>query len=216
VSNPFAALNTAMNSPLLTLPACSGGLKPYTAATPCANKLTGSQKSSPNPITQSGVYFFSDLPLAGGGSLFTCTVGAPGCSGVTTNVSATIILLPGASLNMSGNSSINITAPTTVPLASSLPAQLNSVAMRNLLVDMAIFDPETSPKIAGGSTMGGSGVFYLPFANPLNFQGNSTSAGSTCTEVIAASINFAGTPNLDNSGCPDSIKPKSKFVALVQ
>jgi len=139
--------------------------------------------------------------MGGNGSLTT----APG-------VSATIILVPGASLTMAGGSSFNITAPTAAP--SALPSQLQSVS--SFLANMAIFDTETSPKITGGATMGGTGVFYLPNANPLNYQGSSTSSGSTCTEVIAASINFQGTPNFDNSGCPDNIKLKSQVVVLVQ
>jgi hypothetical protein len=81
---------------------------------------------------------------------------------------------------------------------------------------MALFDTETSPKIGGTTTMSGSGVFYLPNADPLNFQGNPTSSASTCTEVIAASITFSGTPNLDNSGCPQNILLKSQFVVLEQ
>jgi hypothetical protein len=115
---------------------------------------------------------------------------------------------------MTGNSLMNILAPTSAPLASALPAQFGSVA--DLLSNMAIFDPETSPKLGGTSTMSGSGVFYLPNASPLNYQGNSTSASSTCTEVIAASINFSGTPNFDNSGCPSNILLKSQVVLLVQ
>jgi hypothetical protein len=203
VIDPFSALVSAMTSPSkLTLTTKCSGLQPYTASNPCANSLSGSQKSSPNLITQSGVYFFSDLQLTGGGSLST-----------STNISATIILLPNATLSMTGNSSFNITAPTTAPPASSLPSQLQSVA--NLLKDVAIFDTETSPKIGGTSIMSGSGVFYLPNANPLNYQGNPTSSG-TCTEIIAASIQFSGTPNFDNSGCPDDIKLKSRLVVLVQ
>ena len=62
--------------------------------------------------------------------------------------------------------------------------------------------------------MGGSGVFYLPNANPLNFQGNPTASVSTCTEVIAASIQFSGTPNFDNSGCSNNIKLKSPACSI--
>ena len=221
VIDPFSGLKSAITSlSNVTWPPCSG-LTPYTASNPCVNKLPSSQQSRSNAITQSGVYFFSDLTLTGGGNLFTCTVGNPdpGCSGVTQNVSATIILLPNpnpskSALSMTGNSFLNITAPTTAPSASALPSQLGSVA--NLLANMAIFDFETSPKIGGTSTMSGSGVFYLPNANPLNYQGNSTSSISTCTEVIAASIKFSGTPNFDNSGCSDNIKLKSQVVILVQ
>ena len=200
VIDPFSALTSAMTG--LTMPTCSPKttLKSYASGN-CAND-PGNINSNLQ-ISSSGVYFFSGIKLAGGGSITTAQ-----------GVSATIILLPGTSLSMTGNSSINITAPTTAPSASALPGQLSSVA--SLLADMAIFDTETSPKIGGTSTMSGSGVFYLPNANPLNFQGNPTSSVSTCTEVIAASIQFSGTPNFDNSGCSSSIIPKSQLVVLVQ
>jgi hypothetical protein len=230
VIDPFSALKSAMSN--LTLPPCKNynpnpnkknpKLFPYTASTPCANDAndpTNFTSNGDNAITTSGVYFFSTLTLTGGGILHTCTVGDPdpACSGVTQNVSATIILLPNpnsksALLSMTGNSSINITAPTTAP--SALPGQLGSVA--NLLKNMAILDLETSPTIGGTSTMSGSGVFYLPNADPLNYQGNPTSSSSTCTLVIAASIKFSGTPNFDNLGCPDDIIPKSQVVVLVK
>jgi Flp pilus assembly protein TadG len=205
VIDPFSALISAMTSPSnLTLPPCPGktfASIPYATGSCAYNGIT---INSATPITASGVYFFSGaLKLSGNGSLTT----NPG-------VSATIILLPGATLSMTGTSSFNISAPMTAPSASALPSQLGSVA--NFLTDMAIFDLETSPKIGGTSTMSGSGVFYLPNANPLNYQGNPTSASSTCTEVIAASIQFSGTPNFDNSGCPPNILLKSQLVALVQ
>jgi hypothetical protein len=201
VIDPFSALASAMTG--LTIPTtCSPKttLQSY-ASGHCTNN-PGNINSNLQ-ITSSGVYFFSGITLAGGGSITT----AP-------SVSATIILLPGTQLKMTGNSSINITAPTTAPSASALPGQLASVA--SLLADMAIFDTETSPKIGGTSTMSGSGVFYLPNANPLNYRGTSTSSVSTCTEVIAASIQLSGTPHFDNSGCPSSIIPKSHLVVLVQ
>src|SRR6516225_44991 len=181
VIDPFSALTSAMTG--LTMPTSSPKttLKSYASGN-CAND-PGNINSNLQ-ISSSGVYFFSGIKLAGGGSITTAQ-----------GVSATIILLPGTSLSMTGNSSINITAPTTAPSASALPGKLASVA--SLLADMAIFDTETSPKIGGTSTMSGSGVFYLPNANPLNFQGNPTSSVSTCTEVIAASIQFSGTPNFD-------------------
>jgi hypothetical protein len=201
VIDPFSALTTAISG--LSLPNCTGStLQPY-ATGHCANN--NKTLNSATTLTVSGVYFFSGgLSLGGNGSLAT----APG-------VSATIIVLPVSgnktSLKMAGGATFNITAPTTAP--SALPSQLASVA--NLLKNMALFDPETSPQTTGTSTMAGSGVFYLPNANPLVWQGTSTGQVSTCTEVIAASIKLAGTPNFNNQGCDPSILLKSQIVELV-
>jgi hypothetical protein len=81
---------------------------------------------------------------------------------------------------------------------------------------MNIVDLETSPKTGGTTNINGSGVYYFPNANPLTFQGSPTDNAAHCTEVIAASIQFSGTPNLDNTGCPSNIVPTSKFVVLEQ
>lgn len=200
VIDPFTALDTAMNG--VSLSACGGAtLTAYTAAKPCANKNFST--NSPISITTSGVYFFSgNLKLTGTGAIATAS-----------GVSATIILLPGASLSMVGGTSLNITAQTTVP-TSELPTALQSVA--GLLADMAIYDVESgTPKINGGATITGNGVLYFPNAS-LNFQGDPTVSPSSCAELIAGSIQFSGTPYFSNSGCPPSVTPKSLYVALVQ
>jgi hypothetical protein len=202
VLDPFSAVITAIKN--LTLPKCKGSTLQSYATGQCANdNIT---INSATTLTVSGVYFFSGgLSLGGNGSLAT----GPG-------VSATIIVLPvsgkNAALKMAGGSTFNITAPVAAPSGSAIPTALGSVASK--LANMAIFDPETSPQITGNATMSGSGVFYLPNA-ALNYQG-SPSSTSTCTEVLAASIQFSGTPNFDNSGCPNSIKLTSQRVLLVQ
>ncbi|MDP2354548.1 MAG: pilus assembly protein TadG-related protein [Beijerinckiaceae bacterium] len=202
--NPYELLTNSING--LTLSPCSGStLRPYEGFNCANNNVT---INSATTLDTSGVYFFSGgLTLGGNGALST---------GV--GVTATIIIIPDGtktSLKMAGGSTFKISSPATAPSASAVPGALSSV--RYLLANMAIFDPELSPQIVGGATMTGSGVFYLPNA-ALNFKGDSTSTStpSTCTQVIAASIQFTGTPTLDNTGCPESIKIKSQVVALVQ
>ena len=203
ITDQFAALTTAING--LTLTACNPNGPPYQPYATGLCAYDSQNINSQTSLTQSGVYFFSGgLSLGGNGSLATAT-----------GVSATIIVLPVSgnktSLKMAGGATFNITAPTTAP--SALPSQLASVA--KLLKNMALFDPETSPQTTGTSTMSGSGVFYLPNAT-FKFQGTSTGQVSTCTEVIAASIQLAGTPNFNNSGCDPSILLVSQIVKLVQ
>lgn len=230
VIDPFSALTSAISG--LTLTACGSKLQPYVTIDPvtspghCANN--NKTFNSVTSITDSGVYFFSGgLSLGGNGGLRTCTGVASDPDPVCTTaaqlkkglITATIIVLPVSgnktTLKMAGGSVFNIAAPTTAPSApSGIPSQLASVA--NLLSNMALFDPETSPQTTGTSIMSGSGVFYLPKANPLNWQGTSTGNVSTCTEVIAATITLSGTPNFNNQGCPTSILLTSQIVELVQ
>src|SRR5207249_2796278 len=145
---------------------CGSTLQPYATSVlgpgHCANN--NNNITSPTSLTESGVYFFSGgLSLTGGASLRTCTgvVNDPDPVCTTSaqlakgKITATIIVLPVSgnktSLKMAGNSSFKITAPTTAPSASAIPSQLASVA--NLLSNMALFDPETSPQTTGTSTM---------------------------------------------------------------
>jgi hypothetical protein len=213
VPDPFSALDTAMTKPTpLTLTSCgkNAPLTAYTAGTPCAN-----DGSTLGAITTSGVYFFSDLNLNGGGTLFTCTTTSPApCNGKA--VSATVILLPGATLRMTGTSVLAIAAQSTVS-SSSLPSQLSSVADK--LGEVAFYDIESgTPKINGNPTISFDGVLYVPNMN-LSANGHPTitplNPNSKCTELFAASIEFVGTPHFDNSQCPSSIVPKSQLVRLV-
>jgi Flp pilus assembly protein TadG len=198
VPDPLAALNTAING--LTLPNCTGTApQAYTAASKCANK----NFSTNTPVSlASGTYFFSgNLKLTGNGALNTVTGGA-----------TTIILLPGASLSMTGTSTLSLIAQTTVP-TSQLPVALQPYA--GLLGGVSLFDPETgSPTITGNNTNTAYGIMYLPNA-AVTFAGNS-SVTTSCMEIIAASIEFSGASNLVNSGCPAAIIPVAQIVQLVQ
>jgi Flp pilus assembly protein TadG len=207
VTDPFVPLDTAMTSPSnLTLSKCKGSaLVPYTTGTPCANDTVNINAAT--TISTSGVYFFSgNLSFNGNGSLTT----GPG-------VTATIILLPGASLSMVGGSSITITAQASVP-TSELPSQLQSNA--SLLSDMAIYDTESgTPKINGNPAITVDGVFYAPNMN-LSFKGHPTinpvNTVNNCSELIAASIELVGSPQFKDSGCSPSVVPQSYYVSLVQ
>jgi hypothetical protein len=215
----------------LTMPDCSGStLTPYTASSQCANK-----KGFNGPIAKAGggfagVYFFNSLDLTGTNQIWTCVPNDPdptrlaACAGAgfsgSTPVTATIILLPGTSFKLEGNSVMAITAPntTTGPPDSSLPSQLQSSSCSTcpgLLADMAIFFLDASPQTGGTTSLSWNGVLYAPNAS-FNTKGTSNATVPTCTELIAATITFAGTSNFGNSGCPISVIPKSQVVALVQ
>jgi Flp pilus assembly protein TadG len=199
VINPFSALDTAMNALNTSAWGNCSSLTPYTASNPCKNSGGGT-------ITTNGVYFFSGLSLNGQNSLSTAT-----------NVQATIILLPGSSLRMVGGTSIDITAQSTV-LTSQLPPGLQSVA--SLLSDVAFYDTESgTPKINGNPNITFGGVFYVPNMD-LSFKGHPsitpTNTVNNCSELIAASIEFVGSPTYSNTGCASSVVPRSQYVALVQ
>lgn len=211
VPNPFSVLDGVT---LPTLAKCSGSaLTAYTAATPCRNdkfKLTGNASASPPPLT-GGVYFISDT--------FTLT------GGVSISGTALFILLPGASLKVTGNSALNLTGNPSVA-ASQLPSALQPYADK--FANMAlykVFDPDTSKNGPNDIQLGGTsginlkGTMYLPSAN-VTFQGDPTVniAGAKCGELIAKSVAFNGNATFDTTGCPSQTKPliSNQYVQLVQ
>ncbi|TWB88458.1 putative Flp pilus-assembly TadE/G-like protein [Bradyrhizobium macuxiense] len=223
VQNPYAALDGALttlcgSSPALPtkcgLPVCTGlGLVAYTASTPCTNdnlhitsngaiSLNGAA-STCTPTTSFCVYFIS-------GTLK--ITGTPTISGT-----ATFILLPGATINNQGNAVINIAGPSTAP--SSLPAALQSSA--SLFQYMSMYDASAAPVQFGGNTnINLTGTIYAPNA-AVTFQGNPTinmGNGTSCGQLIAASVAFNGNATLDSSGCPSQVQVKSppQYVQLVQ
>jgi len=213
-TNPYAALDTAIAG--LSLPNCSGGgggsLTAYTAATPCKNNNVTLNGNTPITAT-GGVYFISGQLRLNGTS--TSIVG-----------DALLIMLPGSSLSMRGGTTINLSGPSSIS-ASQLPPSLRPYASTSaggngLLDNMVIYDAETKPPAAGGSssmTFGGNsnitlqGTIYAPNV-AITFQGNPTIR--SCGEIVAASIAFNGNATFTNTGCSSASKPSSIYVSLVR
>jgi hypothetical protein len=213
IPDPFAALDSALitlcgANPSLPakcgLPKCpSSGLFAY-AGNACVND--GSKTKGNTAVTLTpGVYFISGtLTLTGGSSL--------------TGTGVTLILLPGANIDTKGGGTLTITGPTTAPSASSLPTALQPDA--SLFRYMAIYDASNTPvQFGGNSNINLTGNIYAPTA-AVTFQGNPTISlgnGTSCGELIAASIAFNGNATFDSSGCPTATKVSvPQYVQLVR
>ncbi|MBR1188862.1 pilus assembly protein TadG-related protein [Bradyrhizobium sp. AUGA SZCCT0160] len=207
IPNPFAALD-AVTVPALAK--CSGSaLTAYSAATPCRNDKFKLEGNGTGPTLTGGVYFISDT--------FTLT------GGVSISGTALFILLPGASLKVTGNSALNLTGNPSVA-ASQLPSALQPHA--GLFANMALYkitDPDTKKNGPNDVQLGGTsgielkGIMYLPSAN-VTFQGNPTLnlAGGACGELISKSVAFNGNATFDTTGCPSQTKlASSRYVQLV-
>lgn len=208
VRDPLSGLNSAMSS-LSTASftaSCNTTAQPtaYDATHKCYNNTgNGANKFNFGNTTYplNGVYFFNGSLTISGSAVITGT--------------ATLILLPGSSLTINGNPTIQLTALSSVTTAQ-VPAALTSVV--SLMSNLLIYDPQTtsgnqSVKISGNSTSSFTGITYLPNADVV-YQGSTVS--STCVEVIAKGVTLSGNSNFDNSGCPASSKIVSQYVRLVQ
>jgi Flp pilus assembly protein TadG len=195
--NPLSGLDSTMSS-LSTSNfsgQCSSSPQAYGSGSACYNKTFTFGNQSYN---LSGVYFFSGALKIQGNATITGT--------------ATLILLPGASLTITGNPTIQINALASVS-TTQVPAALASVV--NLLGGLLIYDPETSSnvKITGSSTSYFNGITYIPNSD-VTYQGSTQSYG--CVELIAKGVTLSGNSDFDNSGCPASVRAQSQYVRLVQ
>jgi hypothetical protein len=217
-ANPFAPLDAALTSmcganPGLPakcgLTACKTGTKtaplvPYTTANPCVNDGVKTTGNTAVTLT-AGVYFISGtLTLVGGSSV--------------TGTGVTFILLPGSTIDTKGGGILNLSGPTTAPSASSLPAAFQSNAF--LFQYMSIYDASaTAVTFGGNSNINLTGNIYAPNA-AVTFQGNPTinvGNGTSCGQLIAASIAFNGNATFNSSGCPAKVALLADhYVQLVQ
>ena len=180
-------------------------LTAYTAATPCTNNNFTTKGNTAVTLTP-GVYFISGtLTLKGGSSI--------------TGTGVTFILLPGATIDTKGGGTLTLTAPTTAPSTSSLPASLQPDA--SLFQDMAIYD----------ASVGGRAIRWKqqhqPHRKHVRAERGSDVPGQSddkrerhVATLIASSIAFNGNATLNfdfnNQDCPAAIQPNSQYVQLVQ
>jgi hypothetical protein len=217
--NPLSALDTAISSLKTTdfpdnvcaVPSGSSpiALPAYGSPKKCYYDLNVSNIQNKN-YTLNGVYFIADGQLKIQGNL---------------TGTATLIFLPakftgstdaGGTLVVSGNPTIQLTAPSTIT-ASQVPVPLGTTANLNLLGGIVIYDPEVSSnlKITGSSTTYFNGITYAPNAD-VTYQGNTTQTAS-CNEVIAKGVTLSGSSNFDNSTCPvTNPAAVTHYVRLVQ
>jgi hypothetical protein len=164
-----------------------------------------------------GVYFFDGQINIGGNDTIQNT----------TNGTATLIFLPatflnpGGSLRVTGNPTIQLTAPNLSQLSSmQVPAALATSTIQKLMIDLLIYDPEAgNVKLVGDSSSYFNGTVYAPNAD-VTYGGNSSASApvSGCYQVIAKGVTFSGNTNLDESKCQsdNAVQPNVFTVRLVQ
>jgi hypothetical protein len=203
VPNPLSGLDSAMSS--LTASnfsgnQCnSGGLPVAYDNSSCYNG--GFSFKSNNSYNLNGTYFFNGPVTIGGSATITGT--------------ATLVLFGSATLTISGNPTIQLTAEKS----PTVPPALSSV--QSLMTDLLIYDPEPYSKngvnVTGNSTSYFNGIVYVP-NSPVTYTGNSQLTSSGCSEVIAYAVTFSGNTNLDETKCiqDGAGMPPIQYVSLVQ
>jgi hypothetical protein len=148
-----------------------------------------------------GTYWVTDgdLSLQANGILecTSCTGGA----GVTIILTTTSTSGTIGNFNMTSNSTLNLTAPSTATLGGV------SIAGMLILQDNATAIGAGVRYTSGGSTFIGGpgsvagGLIYTPHQS-FNMQGN---PNSSCAVLIADTVQLQGTPTFSDAGCPNSL-----------
>ncbi|MDA9430490.1 hypothetical protein XH88_01545 [Bradyrhizobium sp. CCBAU 51627] len=142
---------------------------------------------------------------------------SPGCysgsitvnAGATLNLSPGIYYLDGANLSVAGNATITGTGVTLVFTGSGSNWGTASIGS-NAIIDLTaptsgstrgivMYGDRNMPvgtafNLTGGGTQNFGGAIYLPKAN-LSFSGGN-GASTSCTKIIADTMTFSGTSNL--------------------
>jgi Flp pilus assembly protein TadG len=123
--------------------------------------------------------------------------------GTVTGTGVTLVLLGSSSLSINGGT-VNLSAPSD-PRTPTSP--LNGV----LIDDQAT----GAVNINGNGTVKLTGAMYFPNAD-VSFGGTVQPTNTTCSEVIAKTLNMTGSAYLSTAGCDPSVVAHTQVVALVQ
>ncbi|MHC2281298.1 Flp pilus assembly protein TadG [Bradyrhizobium diazoefficiens] len=188
-----ASFNTRIGNTPLSCPAQADG---WQHCTPNSSG-TGAYGSFPNVsgnakyILDPGTYIFYN---AG-------TIQITGGQLKGTNV--TLVLLGTTSLKINGGT-VNLSAPTTNTFSS---------ALNGVLIDA----PQATGNINinGNGTVQLGGAMYFPKAD-VSLGGTAQPTNTTCSQVIAKTLNMSGGAYLSTQGCPPATVIYTQVVALVQ
>jgi Flp pilus assembly protein TadG len=147
-----------------------------------------------------GTYFFNNVNININGGTVDCPTCTP-WSG--TGLGVTLVLLGTSSLSISGSTNVSLSAPGTNTFSSDL---------NGVLID----DQATGAvHINGNGAVQLAGAMYFPNTD-VSFGGTAQPANTTCSEVIAKTLNMTGSAYLSTDGCVPSTIAYSQVVALVQ
>jgi hypothetical protein len=170
-----------------------------------SNKLQVNASSTYNHSTDTGVICFSDMTLNGNVTLgdnaiyiidsgdlsigSQANVSCAHCTFVLTNSSSGTSGVQIGNVNINGGAQLNLTAPTTGPMANILMYQDRR----------ANSGSSQSNQINGNSASTFTGAFYFP-TRILDINGTSN-LNFTCAQFVARTVNFSGNGSITNT-CP--------------
>jgi Putative Flp pilus-assembly TadE/G-like len=180
--------------------------------------LSGNRSASFAPSSSGVMVFCNGLSISGNSSV-TLAAGTyivdrgsfsiSGNSSISGTAGVTIILTSStgsnyATASISGGSNVNLTAPTSGPLAG-----------------MAVYQDRNAPSSGSDSFSGGTnqnitGAVYFPNQS-VTFSGGTTTGGAICTQLIASTITFNGNAAFKNNCQGTGVRAiAGSFIQLVE
>ena len=198
-TNPLQGLDTASFNNR------TGSTSPPTCPAPGAGKcyaLTPNSTGAYGSLTvgngdtatfAAGTYFFYDATIKITG-------------GTVTGTGVTLVLLGDSSLSITGGT-VNLSAPA-INTTSSL---LNGV----LIDDQAPNKTKNNVTVNGGGTVTLGGAMYFPNVD-VSWSGTAQNANTTCSQVIANTLNLSGNAYISTQNCVPSTVSQTQVVVLVK
>lgn len=118
----------------------------------------------------------------------------------------TLVLLGDSQLTINGGT-VDLSAPAT----NSFSSDLNGV----LIDDQAPSKTSNKVTINGGGLVSLGGAMYFPKVD-VSWSGNTASTNTTCSQVIAKTLDMSGGGYLSTQGCDPATIVYTQVVALVQ
>lgn len=170
-----------------TIPAACGGGTAFAAGCTFSGNKTFNNGDAVTFAAGTYVVDGGTLKINGGASL--------------SGTDVTIFLTNGASIDVLGGATVNLTAPSTGTYAGIAIYQDRG-------------DAAGTSKFAGGSTMNVNGVLYMP-TQAVQFTGGNALGGG-CTRIIANTVTFTGNATLGNDctglGLSDTVDDDPRLV----
>ncbi|MDT4740367.1 TadG family pilus assembly protein [Bradyrhizobium sp. WYCCWR 12699] len=198
-SNPLSKLDTASfnsrtgntNMPCTLQPDGWKHCTPNSAGTGAYGSFT--VQNGDKYVLDPGTYFFykANIKMTGG---------------QLKGVGVTLVLLGDSQLTINGG-----TADLSAPATNTFSSDLNGV----LIDDQAPSKTSNKVTINGGGLVSLGGAIYFPKVD-VSWAGTTASTNTTCSQVIAKTIDMSGGGYLSTDGCAPATIIYTQMVALVQ
>jgi Flp pilus assembly protein TadG len=199
-------------NPLQVLDTESFNSRTGPVTTPCGGggNVTNGQTCTLNPNSAGGVY--SGLKVNSGGTLNF----APGTyffynakldfSGTVSGTGVTLVFGDSA-LSINSGANVNLSAPAT----NTFSSDLNGV----LIDDQAPNKTTNKVTVNGNGTVTLGGAMYFPNVD-VTWSGTAQNANTTCSQVIANTLNLSGNAYISTQNCVPSTVSQTQVVVLVK